>query len=376
MSVRPLPGASYHTIGSFHSFDPSDLEAAVVDDSTSGDGLSERKDLDPFRVDEHKYLVDPRPTYSSCKKRRCRRPPVLLSIIVLICLAFVASAFWGNNSSGRPNVPDRHTPLPIHLSSASRTKTSFETLVDEHFNGALEMMEQTFECAHRGCSEDVDLRRHLLQNFPLVNPSVQHTLIGNSAIVLHWQGTDSSLKPVLVTNTDAVLDVGTRPKHVQGSATLPCGDNGTKHLREFADVESGVGILIAADALLRSGYQPSRTLVFSLILGDASDTLKVSEYLHDTYGELGLNMEFNPPKPECRNKGFRVLNVFHATIGRVFRALGALLFTPSLNVRPTPDAPRLFRYTFNPAIDRASLTKLRIQTTEAWVRLVIDADRN
>jgi hypothetical protein len=252
MSMRPLPGASFHTFDAFHSFDPSDLEAAAVG---AGDGLSERKDFDPFHVDERKHPVDPRQIYSGPRKCRCRRPPVLLSIIVLICLAFVASAYWGN-SSGRPNVPDRHTPLPIRLSSASRTKTSFETLVDEHFNGALDMMcvpgllstlasfsrqliiawesvflhnnrEQTFECAHHGCSEDVDLRRHLLQNFPLEcvtivsfdvrhvnrtrcyifyhrNPSVRHTLVGDSAIVLHWQGTDSSLKPVLITNTDGM----------------------------------------------------------------------------------------------------------------------------------------------------------------------------
>jgi hypothetical protein len=38
--------------------------------------------------------------------------------------------------------------------------------------------------------------------------------------------------------------------------------------------------------------------------------------------------------------------------------------------------PRLFRYTFNPAMNQAMLTKLRIQATDAWVRLILGADWN
>jgi hypothetical protein len=68
-----------------------------------------------------------------------------------------------------------------------------------------------------------------------------------------------------------------------------------------------------------------------MLLPQASDALKVSEYLHDTYGELGLNTEFIPRVHECRNKGFRVLSMLHVLTGRVSRAISALLFTPSLD---------------------------------------------
>jgi hypothetical protein len=53
--------------------------------------------------------------------------------------------------------------------------------------------------------------------------------------------------------------------------------------------------------------------------------------LHDTYGELGLNIEFNPPEPKCRNKGFKVLRMFHTVISRVSRAVSAIFFIPSLD---------------------------------------------
>lgn len=82
--------------------------------------------------------------------------------------------------------------------------------------------------------------------------------MAGSAVVLHWQGTDSSLKPVLITNSDgmsgvfvqvlscmvdlatAVLDVKAPQKHAQG---LSCGDDDVEHKVEMADVQSGVGMM-------------------------------------------------------------------------------------------------------------------------------------
>jgi hypothetical protein len=82
--------------------------------------------------------------------------------------------------------------------------------------------------------------------------------VAESAVVLHWQGTDSSLKPVLITNSDgmsgvsvqllgcmvdlaiAVLDVKAPQMHAQH---LSCGDDNVEHKVEMADVQSGVGMM-------------------------------------------------------------------------------------------------------------------------------------
>lgn len=82
--------------------------------------------------------------------------------------------------------------------------------------------------------------------------------MAESAVVLHWQGTDSSLKPVLITNSDgmsglsvqllgcivdlatAVLDVKAPQKLAQH---LSCGDDNVEHKVEMADVQSGVGMM-------------------------------------------------------------------------------------------------------------------------------------
>ncbi len=87
-------------------------------------------------------------------------------------------------------------------------------------------------------------------------------MVGESAVVLQWQGTDSSLKPVLITNSDgvsstrfwslsciiypttAVLDVKPISKNPQVSnSSSPCGGIEIEHIEELADVESGVGVL-------------------------------------------------------------------------------------------------------------------------------------
>lgn len=43
--------------------------------------------------------------------------------------------------------------------------------------------------------------------FHFRDPSVNRTNVAESAVVLHWQGTDSSLKPVLITNNDGMSGV-------------------------------------------------------------------------------------------------------------------------------------------------------------------------
>jgi len=203
------------------------------------------------------------------------------------------------------------------------------------------------------------------------NPSVQPVLVGDSALVIHWQGTNSDLKPVLVANGHAVLDVtGVFP------APVPRSDE-PEHIEELMDVQSGVGLLIAVDALLRSGYQPSRTLVLSLMLGDASDAPKVSQYLYDTYAESGLVMDIEMPRPMCRSKAI-ALRAFHTLVGGVSRAFGALFSTSASSQASSKpfetDAPRLLRYALNPAAKPCKRTALRVHATDMWVRLVLGAD--
>ncbi|KAI9439075.1 hypothetical protein H4582DRAFT_1946503, partial [Lactarius indigo] len=104
------------------------------------------------------------------------------------------------------------------------------------------------------------------RSYPAVVSSLDWTNVSQSAIVLRWQGADPKLKPVIITNDPGpVLDPMQEP-----ARALQFGD-GDGASQDMTDVQSAVGLLTAVDALVQSGYQPSRTLVFGVMLGEIAE---------------------------------------------------------------------------------------------------------
>jgi len=136
MTVRPLPGASYHTLETavLHSFANVDLEA--VGSLNAYDLPSEKKS---HPSDESTPLLDQSPESRAARNRHGL--PMLLAILVFFCLAFTASAFLGYSAHRllMPDVPDRHTSIADQLSSVLQAQ-SYRTLVNENYDGALVTM--------------------------------------------------------------------------------------------------------------------------------------------------------------------------------------------------------------------------------------------
>lgn len=137
MSVRPLPGASYHTLDAFPY---TDIEAVGHFDT-----LPPGYDVSPFDDEKHHRGSCSRQHLHQTqgrRQRRCCGLPVLLSGIVLCCLALVVSAIWkypSNSLLPLPNVPARHAPLADRLTSTFQTQSQ-RALVDKRYEDALNMM--------------------------------------------------------------------------------------------------------------------------------------------------------------------------------------------------------------------------------------------
>jgi hypothetical protein len=85
MSVRPLPGASYHTLDTVpHSFADDDLEA--VGSLNAPEPYKEQS----YPSSKSTPFLDQTPDR---RERNRHGLPVLLAILVFFCLAFTASAF-------------------------------------------------------------------------------------------------------------------------------------------------------------------------------------------------------------------------------------------------------------------------------------------
>jgi hypothetical protein len=134
MTVRPLPGASYHTLETvLHSFANVDLEA--VGSLNAYESSSEKKS---HPSNESTPLLD---ETSDSRVRNRHGLPMLLALLVFFCLAFTASAFLGYSAHRwlMPDVPDRHASIADHLSSALQAQ-SYRTLVNDNYEGALVTM--------------------------------------------------------------------------------------------------------------------------------------------------------------------------------------------------------------------------------------------
>ena len=68
----------------------------------------------------------------------------------------------------------------------------------------------------------------------------------------------------------------------------------------------------------------------------ASDASQVSEYLHATYGELGLGMEFEPQAPECKNERFRASRLLRTLVGKEPGAIVTLRPTSAISRHAQP----------------------------------------
>ena len=113
MATRPLPEASHHTADlTFHS--SPDVDPEAVDSY----GLSEKEP--PNTIQTSQGTAHPR-----------RRRPIISIILLLFCLAFVASAYTGNTFHDRfftdvVCVPERHAPLADYISATFRTEPNTE----------------------------------------------------------------------------------------------------------------------------------------------------------------------------------------------------------------------------------------------------------
>ncbi|KAI0259741.1 hypothetical protein BC834DRAFT_598936 [Gloeopeniophorella convolvens] len=190
------------------------------------------------------------------------------------------------------------------------------------------------------------LREHLGSAFPLVHETLDKIEVAESAIIFHWPGKEHASKPVLITNRHA-FDLVQDDQSASKSHTSPstfgsaCGGFHPDFLEALADVESGVGMLTAAESLLRAGYEPQRTLVFVIMLGKARDVPLACDHLQQLHH--GPSLPTEPPSPQFQRRGGTVrrlsqpaeaLSALRALFDTLSSEITALL--PILGAQPAP----------------------------------------
>lgn len=105
----------------------------------------------------------------------------------------------------------------------------------------------------------------LKKSFPLFHQTARREVIGDQHLLYTWQGTNPSLKPVLLMGHLDVVPVapGTEQDWEQAPFSGTIADGFIWGRGTIDDKSTIIGLLSSAEALLKNGFRPERTLVFA-----------------------------------------------------------------------------------------------------------------
>ncbi|THH32060.1 hypothetical protein EUX98_g2143 [Antrodiella citrinella] len=137
---------------------------------------------------------------------------------------------------------------------------------------------------------------YLEETFPLVHTTLRKTTVNSYALVYHWQGTDPSLKPILLTAHQDVVPVD---PHTLDQWLQPpySGFYDGKWIwgRGSCDDKPGlIGSITAVESLIAKGFKPKRSVVLAYGIdeerGGISGGPAIRDHLLSTYGAYAFSI--------------------------------------------------------------------------------------
>ncbi|KAH7913034.1 hypothetical protein BJ138DRAFT_1146880 [Hygrophoropsis aurantiaca] len=141
-----------------------------------------------------------------------------------------------------------------------------------------------------------DFHSYLETRFPRAHASLRRTKVNTFALVYHWQGSDDTLKPLLLAAHSDVVPVN--PATFDDWINPPYSgyfDGEWIWGRGSCDDKPGViGSLTAIESLLERGFEPTRSVVLAFGIdeerGGITGARAIGKYLLETYGEDSMAM--------------------------------------------------------------------------------------
>ncbi|KAK0497225.1 hypothetical protein EDD18DRAFT_1161183 [Armillaria luteobubalina] len=199
-----------------------------------------------------------------------------------------------------PLFPKKHADVDATLDSLYRSDT-FKLEAYELLGGAVRVPTESYDdLLPVGYDERwnifSELHEYLERSFPRVYDTLHVAKINTYSLILHWQGSQNHLKPILITAHQDVVPVD--PTTVDQWIHPPYSghfDGTWIWGRGCADDKADlISQLIAVEQLLAAGFKPQRTVVFAFgIDEEASGTEgagKLAVYLESTYRVDGFAM--------------------------------------------------------------------------------------
>ncbi|EIW79289.1 carboxypeptidase S [Coniophora puteana RWD-64-598 SS2] len=140
------------------------------------------------------------------------------------------------------------------------------------------------------------LHDYLVSRFPLSHEVLQRTKVARYALVYKWQGTDDSLKPLVIAgHMDVVpVDPATEDEWIYPPFSGHYDGEWIWGRGSSDDKPNVIGSLTAIEALLEQAFQPTRTVLLAFGIdeerGGITGASAIGQYLLETFGENSLAM--------------------------------------------------------------------------------------
>ncbi len=137
----------------------------------------------------------------------------------------------------------------------------------------------------------------VVRSYPEVNEAMDLELLGDYTMLYRWPGSDTSLKPILLTGHYDVVPVipGTEDQWRHPPYAGAIVDDSVWGRGTLDDKSGVIAQLEAATALLRSGFQPARTVYLSFghdeEIGGPNGAANVAEFLKDQGVQLAWSLD-------------------------------------------------------------------------------------
>jgi len=135
---------------------------------------------------------------------------------------------------------------------------------------------------------------YLEKTFPQVYAKLQHETVGANNLLFTWQGSNSSLKPMLLMGHQDVvpIEADTEPKWTYPPFSGAIAEDMIWGRGTMDDKVTVVGVLEAVDALLAENFQPQRTVYLAFGQDEEIGGLQGAELIGQLLKSRGVEIDF------------------------------------------------------------------------------------
>ncbi|QRV91202.1 Gly-Xaa carboxypeptidase [Ceratobasidium sp. AG-Ba] len=173
---------------------------------------------------------------------------------------------------------------------------SFEAVAAEYLGAAVRVPTESYDKMDPPGKDPrwevfYNFSSHLLETYPKVHATLTQTRINTHALLYYWPGSDSSLKPILLTAHQDVVPV--EPNTVSSWIHPPYSgyyDGEWVWGRGSTDDKTGlVGIMVTLEKLIEKGFKPKRGILVGFGIDEEASggygARYIAKYIEEHYGK-------------------------------------------------------------------------------------------